>query len=843
MRKEAPMKRMAMLMAAMLVSYAVAEQVEISLPEAGTVRLGWQAIPGQTYRVMTTTNLVDQPWQDAVPGGLVAGSVIGAFSASLPARASFYSVQKEDTNPPDVVSLVPSSDAIAVPSNATVTITLADETGINTNSIVLTIAGWEDMTLASSNVTYDDGTITFTPPDALGQAGETVTNIITVADTLGYTLSNYTWTFQLARPAEVDDDFLPLTAPPQGQGIQALAAGVPETRIRTLSNVQPMDTRAEYYIVSVSSNAVVFSYQGEPPAMPEGKRLVSFDAAHPFYRRATSNLVDEAHNRITVWTIDIPLTDLATEGSISSSAFAPADPSPLGMQVASSDFTLLHIEFGDDLSGKVLFEDGGLKLHLPQASWGFVGSVDVAFDLFFAQLRSLDASAKGTLTLDLSPEALFNQAVIGNGKFPLVQPVTKVFGAMFGVIPVWVEVIMELNAGYEYSASVSGIVNTRVHAEKELTFYVKLRQNQWTHGVHNPPIVLEADPIYWQLEGTANAKVYVQPKLTVLVYSLAGMWADIVPYAEFDGRYQLNPIEYDLGLYLGMSSTLGIESRVWYSAWGQKPAWRLFDLKWPLWTSVYPSAEGSPRFVSTLDDRAIAEDAALVLSGHASGYPPPSYRWYFNGYRIPGATSPEFTIDKANLGHAGLYSVEAYNISGSTTQKCAVTVGGLGVVVNGDFSQGNTGFYSEFTYSPTSLYPHTVYAIVDNPRSLHSGFASYGDHTTGLGLMMAVNGSASSPTVLWRQSIPIEPYRNYSFSMWVASSYADNRARLKVTINDDTVIPAFNANAPLGVWQEATATWFSDNSVSATISIVDIRGAAGGNDYAIDDISMRLIDY
>lgn len=668
------MKRMAMLVAAMMmVTYAIAEQVEISLPDPATVRLDWHAIPGHTYRVMITTNLVDQPWQDAVPGGMVAGSVIGAYTEPPPARSAFFRIQKEDTHPPEIESLIPAADAIAVQSNATISITVTDETGIDTDSIVLTIAQWEEVTLASPYLTYDNGTITFAPPDVLGQAGEMITNILTIADTLGHTLSNHTWTFQLARPAEVDDDFLPLTAPPQGQGVQALAEGVPETRIRTLANVQPIDTKAEYHIVSVTSNTVVFSYQGEPPAIPEGKILVSFDAAHPFYRRATSNLVDESQSQIAVWTVDIALTELVTEGSLSSSAFMSADPSPLGIRAASSDLNLLHVEFGDDLSGTVLFEDGGLKLHLPQASWGFAGSVDVSFDLLLAQLRSLDASAKGTLTLDLSPEAFFNQAVNGGGEFPLVQPVTKLFGGMIGIVPVWVEVIMELNAGYEYSASDSGVVSTRVQAEKDLTFYVKLRQNQWTHNVHNPPIVLESDPIYWQLEGTANAKVYVQPTLTVLVYSLAGLRADIKPYAEFDGQYQLNPIAYDLGLYLGMSSTLGIESRVWYSAWGNKPEWELFDLKWPLWTESYPTTL-APAFLASFPNREVVTGNAVTLSANASGNPNPNYKWYFNGERIVGETGGEYNIRAVNSAHSGTYSVTAFNSAGSIQTSCYVNV-------------------------------------------------------------------------------------------------------------------------------------------------------------------------
>jgi len=668
------MKRMVMLVVVMAVSYAMGQQVEISLPEQETVRLDWQAIPGQTYRVMTTTNLVDELWNDAMPGGIVVGSVIGAYTTPFTGKSAFFKVQKEDTNPPEIESLLPTADAIAVTSNATVTITLTDETGIDTNSIVLSIAGWDNMDLSSPDLTYANGILTFTPPDELGTGGALITNILTVSDTLGHTLSNSTWTFQLSRPADATENFLPLIAPPQSQGLQTLAAGIAPTRIRTLANVKPLDSTSDCQIISVTSNTVEFTYEGTPPGMPSGGWLVSFDAAYPFYRQAVSNLVDGAQNKMTVWTVDISLTDLATGGSLSSVNFTAADPSALHVKATSTDLNLLHVEFGDDLSGTVLFEDGGLKLHLPQASWGFVGDVNVAFDLFFSELRSLDASAKGTLTLDLSTEALFYQAINGNGEFPLVPPVTKVFGAMVGPVPVWVEVIMELKGGYEYSASASGVVNTRVHAEKELTFYVKLRRNQWTHGVDNLPIILESDPIYWQLEGTANAKVYVQPKLTVLVYSVAGLWADVKPYAEFDGRYQLNPFEYDLGLYFGLSSTLGIESRIWYPAWGDKPEWELFDMKRPLWSDAYPESNNAPNFLTPLSNQLVREGETVTFRAYATGNPVPSCQWFFNGQRVVGALSNKFTIQSVTSASAGTYALKVVNRHGTAETAASLTV-------------------------------------------------------------------------------------------------------------------------------------------------------------------------
>jgi formylglycine-generating enzyme required for sulfatase activity len=634
----------------------------------------------------------------------------------VPGQTQFYRIVREDTDPPVITTLVPAADAIAVVSNAQVMIYLDDQTGIDTNTISLSIGSWTNLTLADNMVTWSNQTLTFNPTSVLGEAEAVISNALTVADMLGHTLSNYTWTFQLDHPTVATNAFLPLVAPPPGSGPQVLSInGVP--RMRTLPGIAPLSGEDEYHIVTVTSNTVVFAYTTTPPSIPAGTHLVSFDAAYPFYRDALSNSVDGGEQEITVWTTNIPLTDLMSEGALISSEFVSGVPLALQGAAAQGAGNLLHVTFGDDLSGKVLYDQSGLKLHLLDgSSWGFVGDVDVALDIAFdlwslsTELRSLDTSASGKLTLDISPEAIFHYAVTDDGSTPLVPPVTHIFGAMAGPIPVWVEVTMELNAGYEYSASVSGDAHTTVFAEKEVTFYVRLRDNEWTHGVENPPIVLEADPITWHLEGEANVVVYIQPKLTVLVYSLAGLWADIKPYTEFDGWYQLNPLEYEQAVYLGISSTLGIESRIWYDGWGAKPEWELFDWKEMIWSDSYPS-DVPPMVLSGFPDRTVLTGNSLTLSGYADGTPAPTYKWYYNGSSIVGETGPEYEIASTHSGHAGTYSVRAQNGSGSVIASCVVTVtsgsapSGMAYIPAGSFSMGdNLGDgYSE------ELPVHSVY--------------------------------------------------------------------------------------------------------------------------------------
>ena len=651
---------------------------------------------------------------------MTASNVLGTFEDALGSQQSqFYRIVREDTDPPVVTNLIPADDAIAVVSNAQVTVYLDDQTGIDINTIILSVGSLTNLTLADSMLTWSNQTLTFNPTGILGEAGAVVSNALTVADTLGHTLSNYTWRFRLDHPTVATNAFLPLIAPPPGFGPQVLSInGAP--RIRSLPGIAPLSGEEEFHIITVTSNTVVFSYTNTPPSIPAGTHLVSFDAAYPFYRDAISNIVDAGAHEITVWTTDIPLTDLISECALTAAEFVSAQPLGAGgtasVPSALGEVNLLHVEFGDDLSGKVLYEDGGLNLHLMNGSyWGFVGDVDVALDIAFdlwtlsTQLRSLDASAGGALTLNISPEAIFQYAVSDDGSTPLVPPVTHIFGAMAGPIPVWVEVIMELNAGYEYSASVAGDAHTTVFAEKGVTFYVRLRENEWTHGVENPPLVLEADPITWQLEGEANVVVYIQPKLTVLVYSLAGLWADIKPYAEFDGWYQANPLEYEQAIYLGLSSTMGIESRIWYDGWGDKPEWELFDWKEMIWSDSYPT-DIPPTFLSGFADRTVTRGNSLTLSGYADGVPDPAYKWYYNGSKIVGETGPEYEIASANSGHAGTYSVKAQNSAGTVQTSCVVTVTSGGpalsgmVLIPGGSNSGTDPDFGAYSLTVDSFY-------------------------------------------------------------------------------------------------------------------------------------------
>ena len=169
------------------------------------------------------------------------------------------------------------------------------------------------------------------------------------------------------------------------------------------------------------------------------------------------------------------------------------------------------------------------------------------------------------------------------------------------------------------------------------------------------------------------------------------------------------------------------------------------------------------------------------------------------------------------------------------------------LVVNGAFTLGNVGFTSAYTYvvsGTTALVPAGLYTITTDP-ALDNPFAtdSFGDHTSGSGLMMAMNG-ASTPINVWCETITVTPNTYYDFAAWFAnwsSDTANNLPIIQFEINGVLVGTILSFPHPDGLWTPFYTTWYSGTSTTASICINDQQTAASGNDFAIDDISFEPV--
>lgn len=161
------------------------------------------------------------------------------------------------------------------------------------------------------------------------------------------------------------------------------------------------------------------------------------------------------------------------------------------------------------------------------------------------------------------------------------------------------------------------------------------------------------------------------------------------------------------------------------------------------------------------------------------------------------------------------------------------------IIPNGDFSSTTVNFTSDYIPGTGGnwglLSNEGQYTIANNSGTTHTNFASCNDHTGGNG-MLVVNGATIVGEEIWCQTIPVTPGSDYVFSAWIASVISSNPAILQFSINGSLLGSSFTASSSTCQWNQFTEGWNAGGASSAEICIVNQNTAAGGNDFAIDDL-------
>jgi hypothetical protein len=156
--------------------------------DAGTpenLKLVWPSTPGLRYEVKQSTNL--QSWATAPGYPATANGPAQQMPFLTEGNARFFQVRQLDEQSPAIVSQYPQDGGFAVPRFANLTLQLSDVTGLDTNSIRLTVGSLGTFTLANTNLAWTNGVLTFINggSTALGGWGSNVQATLVAADTLG----------------------------------------------------------------------------------------------------------------------------------------------------------------------------------------------------------------------------------------------------------------------------------------------------------------------------------------------------------------------------------------------------------------------------------------------------------------------------------------------------------------------------------------------------------------------------------------------------------------------------------------------------------------------------------
>ena len=158
------------------------------------------------------------------------------------------------------------------------------------------------------------------------------------------------------------------------------------------------------------------------------------------------------------------------------------------------------------------------------------------------------------------------------------------------------------------------------------------------------------------------------------------------------------------------------------------------------------------------------------------------------------------------------------------------------LIVNGDFEAGNTGFASEYSFTPGANTAGAQYNILSSAASWNSFFQG-GNHTAGGSLFMAVNGASSGEAVVWSEIVRVVPQSIYSLEYFYSKIdvFPNGIAQLELSVNGQVVGPVVSASS--NGWIRWAAMWDSGNATSATVEVRDLSTASSGNDFGLDDIS------
>lgn len=162
-------------------------------------------------------------------------------------------------------------------------------------------------------------------------------------------------------------------------------------------------------------------------------------------------------------------------------------------------------------------------------------------------------------------------------------------------------------------------------------------------------------------------------------------------------------------------------------------------------------------------------------------------------------------------------------------------------ITNGNFNAGATGFNTTYDQTDAGGY---IY-VTTNPALLcGSCFPSMGDHTTGSGNMLLLDGAGvgDGPTPgshpYYSVTLGVAPNSDYTFSYWTANLGTGGPNPLLATYLDGVLIGS-SFTPTYAQWTPFTYTFNSGLSSTITLALSDLTATHSFNDFSFDDVSLQ----
>lgn len=176
----------------------------------------------------------------------------------------------------------------------------------------------------------------------------------------------------------------------------------------------------------------------------------------------------------------------------------------------------------------------------------------------------------------------------------------------------------------------------------------------------------------------------------------------------------------------------------------------------------------------------------------------------------------------------------------------ASPVGNL--IANGDFEGGNTGFTSDYTYVDPSVTDNCwqpgTYTIATTAAPCHSLWETSGDHTTGDGNFMLINGRTDRVSSIWLEEFAVEQFTDYTFEAFVKNLCCNYQsfAGIDLLFYANETLLGGAGDMVAGAWDRVTAMWNSGSATTVRLRAENRSTLFHSNDWGLDDLSMVAIN-
>ncbi len=515
----------------------------------------WFPLSGKSYNIEAATDL-NGPWAALNPQPLVAEKTVETYRDQTAEPVRFYRIRKLDTQPPEVVYLSPKDGAIAVGRSEPLVVRLSDEAGIDPQSISFSVGARSPIGIDDPRLIFSEDFLVYTPAadESYGGYGETVTARLSVSDTLGSRLENYTWSFKL------------------------------ELETVLAQNVILIDDASPLKLISVQGDTYTFSYTGDSPGISVGDILVSTDPANPYKVKVVS-LTDHPDSH----TVDVLMEPATLPEIFERASFRVGNANPEGEEVLPLSpgwpwTGVIHIEKRLSLDGTAVYEGERLKVEFTSGFIELACDVSIGGEIGWPSLlESFDLDLTGTVGFDATVKATASGEIKRDFQKSIATLPLPPFAVPVLGVPILVTPAVSFDVGMSAEANAQGEITAGIRSSYTLSAGVTMRDGDWTpYRTHSG----DASPITptWNIEGEIELKCYVEVKVAAYVVGLIGPSLSLAPYLEFDGHFQANPLAYDYALNAGVTSDLAID----LSFLDQDVAsWRLLDWRRTLAEETY----------------------------------------------------------------------------------------------------------------------------------------------------------------------------------------------------------------------------------------------------------------